>query len=405
VGQEGSGSLESLRERNRRRVLGALRVAGITSRAELARKTGLSRTTVSSLVGDLLREGLVAERGDAGAAPGAQGGRPPVLVSLDRRAGAAVGVDFGKTHVTVAVADLGHTVLAELRRELPGDHRAEQDLDGAAELVDQALVEAGVDRGQVLGVGMGLPGPIHATTGTIGSSGILPGWVGVAAARAMSERLGLPVRVDNDANLGALAEHVWGAGRGASDMIYIKLATGIGAGLVLGGRLYEGAGGTAGEIGHTIIDEDGPLCRCANRGCLETLASGAATLDLLRPTLGPDLTLGHLVELTLEGNPACRRVVADAGRHIGRALANVVNVLNPSRIVVGGELAACGDVLMEPLRQECTRHAIKSAGEDVEIAPGALGERAQVLGALALVLQDAETFAAPTDHLRAGAPA
>ncbi|MDX6717250.1 MAG: hypothetical protein QOH30_3808 [Baekduia sp.] len=399
MGQEGSGSLESLRERNRRRVLSALRVAGITSRAELARRTGLSRTTVSSLIGDLVRDGLVAERVDHSAAPGAQGGRPPVLVSLDRRAGAAVGIDFGKTHVTVAVADLGHTVVAEMRRELPGDHRAEQGLDIASRLVDTALEEAGIDRSLVLGVGMGLPGPIHADTGTVGSTSILPGWVGVTAARAMSDRLGLPVRVDNDANLGALAEHVWGAGAGVDDMIYLKLATGIGAGLVLNGRLYLGVGGTAGEIGHTIIDEHGPVCRCANRGCLETLASGAATVELLRPTLGDDLTLNQLVELTVQGHPACRRVVADAGRHIGRAVANLVNLLNPSRVVVGGELAACGDVLLDPLRQECARHAISSAADDVEVTHGPLGDRAQVLGALALVLQDAETFATPVDHL------
>src|SRR3954451_264276 len=246
MGHEGSGSLESLRERNRRRVLSALRVAGITSRAELARRTGLSRTTVSSLIADLVRDGLVAERVDHTAAPGAQGGRPPVLVSLDRRAGAAVGVDFGKSHVTVAVADLGHTVLAEMRRKLPGDHEAASDLGVAAELVDAALAEAGMDRSLILGVGMGLPGPVDADTGMIGSSSILPGWVGITAARAMSDRLNLPVRVDNDANLGALAEHLWGAGVSASDMVYIKVAPGIGAGLVLGGRLYVGVGGTAG---------------------------------------------------------------------------------------------------------------------------------------------------------------
>jgi predicted NBD/HSP70 family sugar kinase len=252
---------------------------------------------------------------------------------------------------------------------------------------------------------MGLPGPIDADTGTLGSATILPGWRDITAAQAMSESLGLPVRVDNDANLGALAEHLWGAGVGASDMIYIKVATGIGAGLVLGGRLYVGVGGTAGELGHTIIDEHGPVCRCANRGCLETLAGGAATLELLRPTLGPDLTIERLVALTNEGHPACTRVVADAGRHIGRAVANLVNLLNPSRIVVGGELSQCGDVLMEPLRVECTRHAIRSAADDVQIAAGALGERAEVLGALALVLQDAETFATPANRLHAGVPA
>src|SRR3954452_13527326 len=188
MGHEGSGSLESLRERNRRRVLSALRVAGITSRAKLARRTGLSRTTVSSLIGDLVRDGLVAERVDASAAPGAQGGRPPVLVSLDRRAGAAVGVDFGKSHVTVAIADLGHTVLAEMRRKLPGDHPAHSDLDVAAELVDAALAEAGMDRSLVLGVGMGLPGPVDADTGMIGSSTILPGWRRGTGPRGLRER-------------------------------------------------------------------------------------------------------------------------------------------------------------------------------------------------------------------------
>jgi predicted NBD/HSP70 family sugar kinase len=403
VGPEGSGSLESLRERNRRRVLDALRAAGTTSRADLARRTGLSRTTVSSLVGDLVREGLVAEHVDRAAAPGAQGGRPPVLVSLDRQAGVAVGIDFGKSHVTVAVADLAHTILAEQRRALPSDHTAEEGLDVAAELVGSALAEAGVDRESVLGVGMGLPGPIHRESGTVGSSAILPGWVGVRAAEAMGGRLGLPVRVDNDANLGALAEHAWGAGVDVDDLIYLKLATGIGAGFVLAGRVYVGAGGTAGEIGHMIIDEDGPVCRCANRGCLETLASGAATVELLRPTLGDDLTLQRVVDLTVRGDPACRRVVADAGRHIGRAVANVVNLINPRHVIVGGELAACGDVLLEPLRTECRRHAISSAAADVEVMRSTLGERAQVLGAVALVLRDAETFATP--NLRARAPA
>jgi predicted NBD/HSP70 family sugar kinase len=380
VGPEGSGSLESLRERNRRRVLDALRAAGTTSRADLARRTGLSRTTVSSLVGDLVREGLVAEHVDRASAPGAQGGRPPVLVSLGRQAGVAVGIDFGKSHVTVAVADLGHAILAEIRRQLPGDHSAEEGLDVGAELVGAALAEAGVDRDAVLGVGMGLPGPIHR------------------------ERLGLPVRVDNDANLGALAEHSWGAGVDVDDLMYLKLATGIGAGFVLGGRLYAGAGGTAGEIGHMIIDEDGPVCRCANRGCLETLASGAAAVELLRPTLGDDLTLGRLVEMTVQGDPACRRVVADAGRHLGRAVASVVNLLNPRHVIVGGELAACGDVLLEPLRTECRRHAISSAAGDVEVIRSTLGDRAQVLGAVALVLRDAETFAT-RPSIPQGAPA
>ena len=215
--------------------------------------TGLSRSTVSTLVSDLIERGLVGEQGEAtGAAHGAHGGRPPVPLALERSAGAALGIDFGHTHVRVAVADLSHEVLAEAGRELDVDHSAAEGLDAAAEVVEAVLAEAGVGKDRVLGVGMGLPGPISRSTGAVGSSSILPGWVGVDAAREMSERLGLPVRVENDANLGALAELVWGAGQGDSDIVYIKLASGIGAGLVLGGRLYRGAGGTAGEIGHTL---------------------------------------------------------------------------------------------------------------------------------------------------------
>jgi predicted NBD/HSP70 family sugar kinase len=362
---------------------------------------------VSSLVNDLVDEGVVVELESTGASAGASGGRPPTMVALDHRAGCAIGVDIGKTHLTVAVADAGHKILAERRAGLPEDHQAADDLGVAIELIEAVLEDSGVERAQVLGVGMGLPGPIHQVTGTVGSSAILPGWVGVRAAQELSDRLGLPVRVDNDANLGSLAESVWGAGREARDMIYLKLATGIGAGFVLDGRLYAGIGGTAGEVGHMIVDENGPVCRCANRGCLETLASGAACVELLKPTFGDGLTLPRLVELCSDGAPAAQRVVADAGRLIGLALATIVNVLNPSLVVIGGEMAACGDVLLDPLRRECLRHAIRSAAEDVTLIASPLGDRAEVLGALALILLDAGQVAGeppvPITHSRGGA--
>src|SRR5204863_5071131 len=143
--------------------------------------------------------------------------------------------------------------------------------------------------------GLGLPGPIHRLTGTIGSPAILPGWVGIRVADEMTRRLDLPVHVDNDANLGALAEYHWGAGHGCASLAYLKVATGIGAGLVVDGRLFHGAGGTAGEIGHTTIDENGPICRCGLPGCLETFAPAPALSDLLRPSLGPHLTFGRLL--------------------------------------------------------------------------------------------------------------
>jgi predicted NBD/HSP70 family sugar kinase len=373
-----SGSLRSLRELNRGRVIDALRDRGRASRAEIARATGLSRSTVSSIVSDLIESGLLSEHAEeTGVAHGEAGGRPPVLLSLNPSAGLAVGIDFGHTHLRVAVSDLSHEVLAESRRELDVDHSAQEGLDAAAELVDQVLSEAKADRQGVLGVGMGVPGPINRETGAVGSSSILPGWVGVDAAAEMSRRLRLPVHVENDANLGALAEYVWGSGKGHTDVIYIKLSSGVGAGLLLGGRLHEGAGGTAGEIGHTPAQQGTAICRCGSRGCLETVASARAIAEQLGASRGEPVSTQGLLELTADGDPAAARLIGEAGREIGVALAWLCNLINPDCVIIGGDLSAAGDLITEP---------ITSAAEQVAVVPGVLGERAELLGALALVL-------------------
>ena len=385
---DGSGSLTSLRELNRGRVIESLRELGVASRAEIARSTGLSPATVSTLVGQLVETGLVVDAPQR-LSRRSQGGRPPALITLDPLAGVAIGIDFGKRHLAVAISDLSHEILAERWRTMHEDYDARAGMDGAVKLVDEALTRSGTEPDRVLGVGLGLPGPIHRSTGTVGSSAILPGWTDVRIAEVMSERLALPVHVDNDANLGALAELHWGAGHGASTFVYLKMATGIGAGLVIGGRLFHGAGGTAGEIGHTTVDEAGPICRCGNRGCLEMVAAAPALAELLRPTRG-EVTGERVVELALEGDPGCRRAIADAGSYAGQAVANLCNLFNPERIVVGGSLGAAGEVLLGPLREAVRRRVIPSAVEDVEIVPGVLGDRAELLGAVALVLKEKE---------------
>jgi glucokinase-like ROK family protein len=386
---DGSGSLTSLRELNRGRVIESLRELGVASRAELARATGLSPATVSTLVSELVEAGVIVDA-PARESKRSQGGRPPALIRLNPSGGVAIGIDFGKRHMAVAVADLSHEILAERWRTMPEDYDARTGMDGAAKLVPETMQRAGVERSSVLGVGLGLAGPIHRSTGTIGSSAILPGWTDVQVANEMHERLELPVHVDNDANLGALAEFHWGAGRGAGTLVYLKMATGIGAGLVIGGRLFHGAGGTAGEIGHTTIDEAGPICRCGNRGCLEMIAAAPALAELLRATRGEEMTGERVVELALEGDPGCRRAIADAGSHTGHAVANLCNLFNPERIVVGGSLGAAGDILLDPLREAVRRRVIPSAVEDVEIVEGVLGDRSELLGAVALVLNEKE---------------
>ena len=302
-----------------------------------------------------------------------------------------IGIDFGKRHLRVAAADLSHAIIAEAERPMRTDEPAESGLQTAVELVDEVLGEAGLSRAEVIGVGLGLPGPIDMRSGRVGSSSILPGWVGVRAAEALASRLNLPVRVDNDANLGALAELNWGAATGYRNAAYLKASTGIGAGLIVDGRLFHGAGGMAGEIGHTIIQEQGPFCRCGKRGCLETLAGAASLVELLRGTHGADLRHQQLLHAAADGDSVARRVLADAGRYIGTAVATLCDLLNPELIVVGGELCAAGDVLLDPLREQVHRHAIPATARGLEIVPGVLGPRAELLGALALVLESTPT--------------
>jgi predicted NBD/HSP70 family sugar kinase/biotin operon repressor len=384
---EQPGALGSLRESNRDKVVQALKVLGVASRAEIARRTGLSRSTVSSIVADLQSNGLVVDRETGGSAT-LGSGRPPALIALDSSAGLAVGIDFGKRHLAVALADLSHEILAERWVVMRDDYAADEGMLRATKLVERVLDEGDANRDRVLGVGMGIPGPLRAT-GVVGSSAILPGWVGRSPEERMAQLLELPVHGGNDANLGALAEFTYGAGRGSSNLVYLKLATGIGAGLVIDGRLFEGAGGTAGEIGHTTIDETGDICRCGNRGCLETYAGAAAIARLLSRSLGEELGLDDVLSRASGGDAGSRRALADAARHIGVAVANLCNLVNPERIVVGGSMGRAGDLLLDPLRESVNLRAIPSAAEDVEIVPGELGERAELLGAVALVLQEA----------------
>jgi predicted NBD/HSP70 family sugar kinase len=394
-----TGSLESLRARNRLRVVDALRSRGSVSRADIARLTGLSRTTVSSLVTDLQATGLVVEREVAGAPAGTQGGRPPTLLALHSSAGAIVGIDFGHRHVRVAVGDLSSTVLAEAAADIDIDDAATEGLDTAAELVERLVAEAGVEPNRVLGAGVGLPGPIDRDSGRVNSAQILPAWRDLDPADEIRRRLDLPVHLENDANVGALGESRYGAGAGAEVLVYVRLSDGIGAGLVLDGSLFRGARGIAGELGHVLGDPDGPICRCGNRGCLETAVAGPALVELLRRSHGP-LTLPQLIRLAQGGDAGARRVIADAGRVVGRALADVCNVLNPDRIVVGGELGEAGEVLLDPLREAVGRFAIPAAAEDVQIVPGVLGARAEVLGALALAVHESdEPLTVPLTHV------
>lgn len=385
MAKNGEGSLGWLRERNRERVLGALRERGRISQADIARMTGLSRTTVHTLVSELKDSGAVHEVETS--AHEIRGGRPAVQLMLQDSLLAVVGIDFGHSHVQVAVADIAHNVLAERRCDLDVSHDARKALDTAARMVDEVLEEGRVERKSVTAAGIGIPGPVDRGRGTAGSATILPGWTGVRIGKEIEQLLGIPVEIENDANLGALAEMTWGAGRECSNFAYIKAATGIGAGIVVDGRLLRGASGTAGEIGHTTLDESGAMCYCGNRGCLETVASGPAIVALVSQGQPGILTLGQVIELAAGGDMRCRRAISDAGREMGVAIAGLCNLINPERVIVGGLLSRAGELLLQPIREAIRRHAVFAAAERVEVVAADFVERAELLGSLALALQ------------------
>ncbi|WP_274563355.1 ROK family transcriptional regulator [Streptomyces spiramyceticus] len=396
---ETPGSQTSLHRANLERVVRAVRMAGSLTQAEIARTTGLSAATVSNIVRELKDGGTVE------VTPTSAGGRRARSVALSSDAGIVIGVDFGHTHLRVAVGNLAHQVLAEEAEPLDVDASSAEGFDRAEGLVKRLIAATGISQDKVIGVGLGVPGPIDVESGTLGSTSILPGWKGINPSEELSGRLGVPVYVDNDANLGALGELVWGSGRGVKDLAYIKVASGVGAGLVISGQIYRGPGGTAGEIGHITLDESGPVCRCGNRGCLETFTAARYVLPLLQSSHGADLTMERVVQLAREGDPGCRRVIADVGRHIGSGVANLCNLLNPSRVVLGGDLAEAGELVLGPIRDSVSRYAIPSAARQLSVLPGALGGRSEVLGALALVLNEMGDSTLLESALPAGAPA
>ena len=378
----GPGSPSAWRNANRERVVAVLREQGAMTQAEIVRTTGLASATVSNIVAELRDEGVLERRDSSPRAP----------LYFGQRAGLVVGMDLDHRRLRVIVADQSHTVLAELVQEMDVDHQAAEAMQRAREMTDDLLDKIGAQRSNVIAAGMGLSGPIDPQTGEVASSAILPGWVGVRAGDAMSAALELPIRVDNSANLAVLGESVWGAARGCRHVAFVQVGTGIGAGLLLEGRLYRGTYGTVGEIGHTIVDPGGALCRCGSRGCLETVAGLESLVEAARRQHGPTFDADDFLALISAGDIGARRLVSDAGAAVGAAVATLCNLLCPQRVVIGGQLAATGDVLLDPLRRAVARDAMERVAQVVQIVPGQLGDRAETMGAIALALD-----AAPID--------
>lgn len=387
------GSLQALRRINQERLLALLLVHGPNHRAELARLSGLSRTSISTIASELLTQQLIIEHDDR---PDPDvNARARGFLAINPAAGSAAGLDFTLRQIWGHITDLAGKPVASAGRPVPAESTWQQRLAAGLDLLDTLLAEAGQDRRKLIGIGVGVPGPIDLRTGVVGPS--LPGqaWPGVNVAAEFAKHLPAPVLVENNTRLEAVAEVEWGAGRGAQDVLFVGLSTGIGTGLFVNGNLYRGANGGAGELGHVSINLDGPACPCGNRGCLVQYAAIPAVLKALRMHLGPDASVEDLHAALAAGDRACAGVMSDVGQIVGRLLANVCNLLNPERIIIGGELARAGDLLLEPMRTSLRRHAM-TLTRDVEVVAAQLdlGARSGARGGAALVLREAGSLAA-----------
>ncbi|QHK21491.1 ROK family protein [Pseudarthrobacter psychrotolerans] len=360
-----------------------LRDGKARTRAELALSTGLARSTVASRIDALIHSGLVGPAGEANSS----GGRPPSRFAFNPAARAVLAVDVGATHVIVAVTDLGGNVLAEQRLAQDVADGPEAVLHRVVEEGRSLLGKAGRSASDLSGVGIGLPGPVEHATGRPVKPPIMPGWDGFDVVRYVQRSLPVPVLVDNDVNIMALGERTahW---PDEDNFLLIKVATGIGSGIISSGQLQRGANGTAGDLGHVRVPRgDDVLCRCGNYGCLEALASGPAVAADLSSQGVPAAKGSDVLRLVGEGNLQAIHALRQAGRDVGDVLATVVNLLNPSVIVIGGSLGQAGEHLMAGVREVVYRRSLPLATSHLRIALSIAGDQAAILGASQMVTQ------------------
>lgn len=376
------------------RTVTALREHGPMTRAALARRTGLPKSTISGVTAALVSAGTLLETGTAsstGPATAGRGrGRPGTLLALDPRRGEVVGVEYGASHVRARVVDAGHGRGPGGVRRLRPAYGAEEALEATLGLVDE--LTARPDAAPLLGVGLAVAlglGPVR-TPASARQRGMRQGWADLDLPAALTDALGVPVVADNDANCAARAELLWGAARPYDDLVLLKLHAGVGGAVVLDRRVRPGRRGGAGEFGHVPVDPRGPLCRCGGRGCLEVYAGVPAVLTALAARPDAPSTPREVLEEAAAGDPASRRALREAGEAAGQVAAWLCNALNPQAIVLTGALAGAGELLAGPVRESVARTALP-LNADVDVVIGTLGRDAGPLGAAGLALASVPT--------------
>ena len=376
-----------------------IRESGPLARADIGRLTGLSKSTVSQHVERLLRIGLVTEEPDARY----PSGRKRKQLVFNEQAGYVVAIDLGVTSVDIALCDLGASILEH--RELPDVRVSDGPQKVMARImdaVDEILTANAIDLESLYGIGMGVPGPVEFSTGYPNQPPIMPGWHKYPIKQVLSERYGCLVYIDNDVNMMAVGEAKYGAGAGVENQLFVKIGSGIGAGVIVGGQLYRGTHGCAGDIGHISLKGNEELCSCGNRGCLEAIASGRA-LSRLGTRLAADgesyelarilaqkgtVTVEDVAYLARRGDALCLSLLRMSGEAIGEVLAGIINFINPSLVVVGGGVSSSGQRLIATIKETILSKSTPLATSTLDVIPSTLGGMAGVIGAAALVVDE-----------------
>lgn len=381
---------------NKHAILDLIRfTSGGISRVELAQRLSLTRAAITPIVNDLLNTGLIQETESRTATSG----RPPILLSINAGRGIVAGIDMGASHLTILITNFSAQVLTE--KEIPFDiAKGPVHCIQEADLLLQSLLDGlGQNLEDLAAIGMGVPGPTIAKAGMVISPPIMPGWDRFPIRDTCEKTWGCPVSLNNDAELGVLGEWAYGAGRGEENLAYIKVGTGIGAGLFIDGQIYRGASGSAGEIGHMTVDENGPLCTCGNRGCLEAIAGGKAIAAKAREAVARNkqtelaniqptesITAVEVANAASRGDLVAQEILAEAGEQLGIAITSLVNLFNPGVVVVGGGVAQTGDLFLEPIRKMVLKRSLPAAAQAVRITSALLGKRSSCMGAVVQAL-------------------
>lgn len=376
---------------NKHAAVDLIRFAGKgISRSDIAEELGLTRAGVTIIVNDLLESGIILETNSRST----PSGRPPVVLELNPEYGLVAAIDMGASHLSVSVGDFSARIIQETELPFRIANGPEKCLEEVNKALEEIVKQCGITIKDLSAVGVSVPGPVVTDAGMVMSPPIMPGWDRFPIRDTLEKYWKISVTINNDADLGALGEWAYGAGRGEKNLAFIKVGSGIGAGLIIDKQIYVGSTGSAGEIGHLTIDKNGPLCTCGNYGCLEAFASGSAIeiqaqklvesgkRTLLSKSEHAKINVSDVADAARRGDLAAQEIIKRSGTFIGIAIANLINMINPGIVIIGGGVAQVGDLLTGPIRQEVRERSLPASEHAVRITTAMLGRRSSLIGAL-----------------------